>query len=1025
MHRILYDNAQSDWNEALPMGNGVFGGMSYFRENRYTIALNHYEVYYSIHERYSRNYQEKLQKGEISFAQAPNTYEGYLKTAAENTRDYTKEAYLHYRKTIWPDADTVKEMPLQRGVSQIPTGELSFSLDDIFEQADDYKLALDIERATTSLTAQKNDKTLTIDTIALTDCDAILSSVKQSAAGCVRELALTFPLRRNQEGVTYEFHRADDKTFYGLFSFYPHGEDRKRFEPFRFLVAIRLIGAAGEAQIHQNSMRLRLKADGREYYVLTYVLTELQSDHLVEDALQRIQKIAERLPRHVAAHRSDWQSFFQKSSVTLPDKFLEKLWYYNLYILNCCSGKNGRRREQASGLNGLWDIRQPTIWGSLWYWDINIQATYWPVYTANHLELAEVFNEGFLSYADFAARRAREFYHARGYAIDYPFEFYHCIWPWCAQFLWWYYEYTQDTAFLREKAYPMFQKQIEFIRDIIQYDKETGTYFFFPDVSPEQGPITRNSTITIAAVKYLLEMAMKANQILNESSREYDSFKELLSKLPKYPVALAEPYGEIFKDSEYAPPGIKLRHPSLLMPIFPIGEITRDSEESVRRIAENTVRFASENTEIGVFPFGWISAAAARLGKGNLALRVLYEQGLDLILRANGMGAEETDRWLNHCVVDAGPLYYPCMMECVGEIVSCVDEMLMQSVDGEIVLFPAVPDGTDDKAQGAYRQIPLVEPEEKKGPVVWKDCSFDKLLAKGGFEVSAVRQNGKVRSVKIKSLYGNPVKVRTPDGFDSFQVTCKEEPVPVQMENGALCFQTRKNSEYWIVEQRQEHPWREGPPPQAKRDVFFYVSHLGRRVFAGKDRNTDVIKLLDSFLFDSYVANDRCHPIVPYCFSFGLEKEKQVPMKINSVYELQQGVEKRFLKISPSVRYTDQLGFGFCGEGAIRPVDTAATDCLLRDSVAGEEKAIFKVELPKGSYEILVVSGGTQEQSVTEVTLKGGNAVLLPAKPGEYKADVLFVQHKACGPLAFEIAAACGECWNLNLLIVRKLSSLM
>jgi len=46
-------------------------------------------------------------------------------------------------------------------------------------------------------------------------------------------------------------------------------------------------------------------------------------------------------------------------------------------------------------------------------------------------------------------------------------------------------------------------------------------------------------------------------------------------------------------------------------------------------------------------------------------------------------------------------------------------------------------------------------------PDAWKDVSFDKLLAEGAFEVSAVRRDGKTKFVQITSLAGAPCLVRT------------------------------------------------------------------------------------------------------------------------------------------------------------------------------------------------------------------------------------------------------------------------
>jgi hypothetical protein len=60
----------------------------------------------------------------------------------------------------------------------------------------------------------------------------------------------------------------------------------------------------------------------------------------------------------------------------------------------------------------------------------------------------------------------------------------------------------------------------------------------------------------------------------------------------------------------------------------------------------------------------------------------------------------------------------------------------MQPFGTHIRVFPAVPDD-------------------------WKDVSFDKLLAEGAFEISAVRRDRKTKFVQIKSLTGAPCRVST------------------------------------------------------------------------------------------------------------------------------------------------------------------------------------------------------------------------------------------------------------------------
>ena len=124
--------------------------------------------------------------------------------------------------------------------------------------------------------------------------------------------------------------------------------------------------------------------------------------------------------------------------------------------MECGSGAGGRHSEQACGLSGLWDIRRPCMWGSMWYWDVNIQTAFYGSFASNHMEQVKVFCDAFLSYREEAFRFAERIYGERGWALDYPHPLYNCIQPWCGLFLWQYYAYTQDTEFLREKAYPAF-----------------------------------------------------------------------------------------------------------------------------------------------------------------------------------------------------------------------------------------------------------------------------------------------------------------------------------------------------------------------------------------------------------------------------------------------------------------------------------------------------------------------------------------------------------------------------------------
>jgi alpha-L-fucosidase 2 len=88
--------------------------------------------------------------------------------------------------------------------------------------------------------------------------------------------------------------------------------------------------------------------------------------------------------------------------------------------------------------------------------------------------------------------------------------------------------------------------------------------------------------------------------------------------------------------------------------------------------------------------------------------------------------------------------YRPFTLEGNFAFAAGLQEMLIQSHTGAVVLFPAIPDA-------------------------WKDLSFDKLRTEGAFLVSATMEGGRVREVEILSLAGADCKMKNPfsGAFDS------------------------------------------------------------------------------------------------------------------------------------------------------------------------------------------------------------------------------------------------------------------
>lgn len=958
-HGIHYKRAAVHWTEALPVGNGTFGAMAYLEQQHLCLSMNHYDIYYSGHPDYSRTAQRRT-----AHFNAPggSTKQEYIQRAEKALQNGMAEAY---QKTLYP-AKEGQRMSVAQGIALPAVGNLKIRFAPQTQQWEP-ELQLSVEQAEVSYRVGHGTQAARAAVKMLQGVDTLLCQMEQTQQGLVQQLVLEIPRGRRMRSMHPHLLHQEDGIFSVAQSF--GWEEYPEDEPFRFCVCLQLLHAVGRAEQQDGRIVIHLEQAEERFAVLVSVATELEGKACEMDAEEKNRWAAQHLQELLQTHRTYWEHFFGASAITLPDTFLENLWYLHLYVLACSSGRGGRRSEQASGLNGLWDIRRPTLWGSVWYWDVNIQATYWGTYAANHLELSQVFCDGFLQHEAAGRRFAEEFHGMPGYAGDYPHPFYNCMGPWCAQFLWWQYVYSGDEAFLRDKAYPHFVQQVRFWQRRLSWDEQRGAWEVFPDVSPEQGPLGHNAVITIACVKYLLQFTRQSAELLQTEDGIAELCTTLLRDLPAYETAPFAPYGEILKDCREAPAGLHLRHPSLLMPIFPAREWDQYSGEKERQIAEATVRYAIDHTELGVFGFGWLAAAAAHMGLGDLALRTLYEKGFDLHLRANGMGAEETNRWLNLCLVNKPPMGYPFMMECVGETIAAVTELLLQSrQDGEICIFPALP--TD-----------------------WRDCSFHSLRAAGGVLVSAQRRAGKTQAVLLQCPVTQTLRLRGVQGLQPPLGTavCEQE--------GVTLLDAQAGQQYLFGVWEKELPKRPAP--------HYYIGHTGARIYAGKDQNTEYERMLDTFVCDYYVADTRHRNRIVYFFAAGWEE--------NCLSEEEQRFGLPVTVLWENASYEVCKGYGFCNAQNVG-VAVVGSGRLAQRYWTSDEPAVFVLDLPRGQYELFV---GCSDRC--DMRLRCCGAVQEVHNPaGRCSGHIFPIVHQQDGLVQIELEPVEGKAWKVHTIICKK-----
>lgn len=1075
-HEICFLDVSNDWDSALPVGNGRLGAMVFLKGRVLHIAMNHYDCYYRV----LPGPNGKKDKSGQTFQDPARFVETYeeLCRKADAVRMEEGVERSHYGRTLHPVQNAGR--PSYRGASYPVGGEVLLTLGDEVDTAHS-SLKLRIEEAVITLEAGSGDARVSARILASAGRDGVLLELSQTRDGLWEKVGMIIPDSTGMEAHSVQYHQDGwelcMRTVYGekledwfaqeLALCVSGGESSGREKAVCEASESEMSGANGDrsavnANISQETMSLC--GMGRRFWAAVSLQpeitesgkgTESEAPKAAEAGLAEVGKAetvncheagkaeglycheagkaeplychklgkARRLARlmareadlEVSLHEERWQQFWS-GTVRLPDAFLERLWHLHLYLMECACGRGSSYPEHACGLSGLWDIRRPNQWGSMWYWDVNIESAFWGAGAAGHPELLKLFCDGYLAYEQDIREYTRKVYGKEGWALDYPHPLYHCIQPWCAQFLWEYYQYSQDLKFLEDKAYPVFREQINFFKELSQKD-ECGIRHMEYDISPEQGPVTKDSVITISCIRRLIRMALQAGEILKRPFDEMRSMEELLGELPQYPLTADK---SRYKDSALVQDNIFLRHPSLLMPLFPANEEGMDSDEETLKRWERTLAYAGEHTETGTFGMGWLAAAAARLGRGTSALRLIYEKGLDYILHSNGLAYEESERFLNYCHVTKPANYLPAMCETSGGLVNAVNQMLLQTgKNGEIKVFPAMPGDTPDLLEKVvqYREDDL---EAEGTYAAWKDAGFTGLLAPGGLRVSAERREGRTVYLKVESTMDCVLKLLLPGELSKDR---RDKIVEQNMKAGEVLWWGQEKEMDTEACNEQE---TEAPREHTAGGVLCHVAaRTNRRIFLGADQNTSYYRAVDAFTCGYLLANELRYVQTPYIFDFGTQEAEK---DYNNSYPKQFVASGRCILYAAAPRrlgvneYRPDTGWGFLTQGDSRTVDRGKPDDLRRDFVEGQNEVVFVMNLPKGKYDFLLICGDEEEASLTQAALPqhGTKVSTGTLAAGQYGCRILPVVHENDGELFIQLSTKEGYKWKLNAMFINK-----
>ena len=554
---------------------------------------------------------------------------------------------------------------------------------------------------------------------------------------------LAWRLDDDPQGVQYHSDPMPTKPTFGhdgqyFWVRYKFRADKMFPNGFEYVMLGTIQGAHFETSLADHRAVATIKGRPKENVeIYVSVVTSRDAEHPLVEA-KRIVDSAKQLgyERLVTAHKQCWNSYWRKSHIDLSDDQLEWYWYINRYLVNCAN----KRGKVAPGLYGPWITNDWSRWHGDYHYNYNFMQTYWGIYTCNTPELGWPYYDYTHRILPMCRKEAQEIYNMRG--AKYPLTAYPnametnpypclpldrsmCLSAWAAQNLYWHYRYTLDDEFLRERAYPVMADCARFYQDFMK--EENGKYVIWPTVSPEHHGITpkfrlnRNCTLDLALIKALLKETIAASELLNRDEQDRQVWRKMLSHIADYPTTEIND-GRIIVDVENAG-HISYNVPVPVAPVFPGGDIGLHSDQDLYTLAKNTLEHVNSYSGDGfiMIPMAWM-----RLGMKE-KVAVFKDWCRDRTRWRNGASGYASN---NSSITNVGPVMENVAMTAV------ISEMLLQSYDGKIRLFPAVPDEMSAR--------------------------FASLRTVGAFLIASDIDQGHVKFVRIKSLKGQACTVYDP-----------------------------------------------------------------------------------------------------------------------------------------------------------------------------------------------------------------------------------------------------------------------